>query len=45
MGSHKNYSQKSRKIKDFDYHNFDNENSYDPVNVENVNIEEWVNFI
>lgn len=45
MTSYKNFSKKSRKVKDFAYHDFDNENSYDPIKEENIDIEEWVQFI
>ncbi|MGE7840750.1 hypothetical protein ACQKNX_08155 [Lysinibacillus sp. NPDC093712] len=45
MSSYKNYSNKSRKIKDNNYNDFDNSASYDPAKLEEIDIEEWVKFI
>jgi len=43
----KNFSHKSRRIKDGDYDNLDSSFSYDPINNEgdNLNDEEWKKFI
>lgn len=42
--SYRNFSQKSRVIKDALYMDYDNQYSYDPVNVEEINIEAWREF-
>jgi hypothetical protein len=41
----KNFSLKSRRIKEGSNDDFDSPYSYDPINEENINIEEWVKFI
>jgi len=43
--SYENFSKKSRVIKDALYMDYDNENSYDPVSLEEINIEAWREFI
>ena len=47
MAVFKNFSHKSRRIKDGDYDNLDSSFSYDPINNEgdNLNDEEWKKFI
>jgi len=41
----KNFSIKSRKVKDGNFENYDQADSYDPVNEENIDIEEWSKFM
>ena len=43
--SYENFSKKSRVVKDALYMDYDNENSYDPVSLEEINIEAWRKFI
>lgn len=45
MAIHKNFSLESRKIKEGAYDNFENSNSYDPANEQNIDFEEWAKFI
>jgi hypothetical protein len=45
LPSHKNFSKKSRIIKDGSNDNTDNSSSYDPINEENIDIDAWVKFI
>jgi len=45
MASHNNFSKKSRVIKEGKNDDFDSNLSYDPVNEEKIDIDEWVKFI
>lgn len=45
MGSYRNFSQKSRKQKDFTHMDFDHPDSYSPRKKEEINIEAWREFI
>lgn len=45
MAVHKNFSKKSRNIKEGSNDNFDSPYSYDPIKEENIDIDEWVEFI
>jgi hypothetical protein len=45
MPSYQNFSQHSRKVNDFSYHDFDSPDSYDPIKEEQINIENWVKFV
>lgn len=45
MAVHKNFSHKSRKIKEGDYNDFDKSASYDPANEERINYEVWAEFL
>lgn len=45
MPSYSNFSQKSRKIKEGSYDNFDSPFSYDPIKEENIDVDAWVEFI
>lgn len=45
MASRKNFSIKSRKIKEGAYENFDSSSSYDPMQEQDLNYEEWVKFM
>ena len=47
MASHRNFSKKSRKIKEGSYNNVEDENSYDPIKdkKDGLNDEEWKKFI
>lgn len=45
MANYRNFSQKSRKQKDFTHMDFDHPDSYDPRKKEEINIEAWRKFI
>ena len=45
MASYKNFSQKRRAIQTWAYNNTDNPLSYDPINSEKIDYEEWTKFL
>jgi hypothetical protein len=45
MGSYNNFSQKSRTKTEGAYDNVDNALSYDPINIEKINYEQWTEFL
>ena len=45
MTSYKNFSQKSRAIKEGAYDNFDNALSHDPKKQKKINYENWTKFL
>ena len=45
MASYKNFSQKRRAAQTWAYNNTDNPLSYDPINSEKIDYEEWTKFL
>ena len=45
MASYKNFSQKSRKIKEGAYENFNSPYSYDPIKPQPIDYDEWAKFL
>ena len=45
MASYKNFSQKKRAEQDWSIYNTDSALSYDPINQESIDYEEWINFL
>ena len=45
MASYKNFSKKRRAQQDWDIYNTENAASYDPINQENIDYEEWTKFL
>lgn len=45
MAVHKNFSHKSRKVKEGEFEDFDKSASYDPANAESIDLEVWTNFL
>lgn len=45
MANRRNFSKESRKVKEGNYDNYDKSESYDPINEENIDYEEWTKFI
>lgn len=45
MASHQNFSKKSRAVKEGKNDDFDSNLSYDPLNEQNLEVEEWIKFI
>ena len=45
MASYKNFSRKSRAIKEGAYNNFDSALSHDPKKMKKINYEEWTKFL
>ena len=45
MASYKNFSKKRRAEADWEYNNTDSPLSYDPINQERIEYEEWTKFL